>query len=443
MNNPDHILSTGTIVDDRYRVTRLIAEGGMSVVYEVEDTRLGGTMALKEMRELMADRGERELMLNQFKREAEVLSQLAHLNLPRVTDYFICNGRRYLVQELIEGKTLEEVMDEESPRKEEEVVAWALQVCDALTYLHSQGMVYRDLKPSNVIVGPGGTLKLIDFGLVRFFSMGKPKDTVIMGTPGFAAPEQYGQGETDPRSDVFSLGVLIHHLLTGHDPTSTPFLFPDARVLNPAVSEDLEQVLFKALALDPAARFQSMEEMKRVIKGERVILAESESFSYRHSEPSLREYGISMGTSLVGGALGVFFYIQNPWFPWFSLLALTYAPFWAWLLRKDYLRKKRDGKLAVVVTEAGLHYRDAVQRFFVKWDEITSMQFVRDRFAQVKKAVVETAKGKLSFVVEGDKDTPAFLDMEPLEGADRLCQVVMKQSRLRLAQPGTELFLRR
>jgi serine/threonine protein kinase len=435
------MLSCGTVLDDRYTIVRIIAEGGMSVVYEVEDGRLGGRMALKQMRELLPGSEEGEQLLGQFKREAEVLSTLGHVNLPRVIDYFIWEGKRFLVQELIEGKTLEELMEEKSPRGEDEVIAWALQICDALEYLHGQTMVYRDLKPSNCILTPQGVIKLIDFGLVRFFAMGKPKDTVIMGTPGYAAPEQYGQQETDPRSDIFSLGVLIHHLLTGHDPTKTPFMFPDARSLNPHLSEEVEQALWKAYALDPAARFQNVDEMRRVLRREQVIFGEAESFAYAGAPPSPKNYALSLLACLAGGGLGLILLVQNPMSVWFATLLLSYTPFWLWLLGSDYRQKMREGKVAIIATEQGISYKDDRKRLFLKWHDIKSLEFVKDRFSMVKKAKVDTAKGVVAFTVSAEEGR--LFESRSIANAERLCEILITQSRLKRGQPGTEMYVKR
>ncbi|MHC9543734.1 MAG: serine/threonine protein kinase [Vulcanimicrobiota bacterium] len=432
-------LAAGTVLDSRYKVNRTIAEGGMSVVYEVEDLRLGGKMALKHMRELVVSADCRDLIMRQFIREAELLSRLSHVNLPKVTDHFIWEGGRFLVEELIEGKTLEALMEEESPRDEQEVVSWALQISDALDYLHGQQIVYRDLKPSNCIVTPEGNVKLIDFGLVRIFSMGKNRDTIIMGTPGYAAPEQYGQEQTDPRSDVFSLGALIHHLLTGHDPTLSPFLFPPAREKNPSVSESVEHILEKALSIDPAARFQTVGEMRQILKGERVMMEEAERFTYGRSAPDKKQYALSACISLLGGVLGVFLLSANPVFPWYSTLAIGYSPFWIWLLGSDYRRKLKECGMVLTATSKGIHYNDGEKQFFSRWEDVKALRFRRERFTSVRKAEVTTDKGNFSFMIDGERSS-TVMDCTPMEKAERLCELIIKQARLKITQPGSEIY---
>ncbi|MDQ7821646.1 MAG: serine/threonine-protein kinase [Candidatus Eremiobacteraeota bacterium] len=436
----DQILSEGCVLDDRYKIKKVIAEGGMSIVYEVEDMRLGGSMALKQMRELVADAAQQEILIGQFKREAELLSQLCHMNLPKVTDHFVFEGRRFLVEELIEGKTLEALMEERAPRAESEVIEWASQICDALLYLHGQQIVYRDLKPSNCIVTTQGAVKLIDFGLVRFFSIGKPKDTVIMGTPGYAAPEQYGQEQTDPRSDVFSLGALLHHLLTGHDPTRTPFIFPDARDLNPAISEECEQVLVKALSIEPSRRFQRIEEMKGALRGERTIMDEAETFSYGNEPPRKLQYTLSSLASVAGCAFGVFLLPSQTIL---AMFAIAYSPFFIWLGIKEYRQKSFNATVQITANEQGLYYRDGLSRFFARWNEVKSLAFSNDRFSGRRKADVETEKGSFSFMASPEREGRSFLPPSPLQNAERLCHIIITEGRLRILQPGSEVYGRK
>lgn len=206
----EEILAAGTVLDGRYRVVRLIAEGGMSIVYEVADSRLPGRFALKHMREWVGDAAAQRAIVEQFTREAELLATMSHPNLPRVTDHFVYAERRCLVEELVDGETLEAIAERRgAPLEETEAARWAVQICDALEYLHGRGIIYRDLKPSNCMLTNEGAVKLIDFGIVRYFSLGKSRDTVIMGTPGFAAPEQYGREQTDPRAALSGEIVLL------------------------------------------------------------------------------------------------------------------------------------------------------------------------------------------------------------------------------------------
>jgi serine/threonine-protein kinase len=204
-----------------------------------------------------------------FRQEAQMLAKLSHPNLPAVSDYFSEGGKQYLVMEFVDGDTLEDRLARTSGFLDEaQVVDWATQICDVLSYLHSQQppVIFRDLKPSNIMVDRSGRVKLIDFGIARLFKPGKSGDTQVMGTPGYAAPEQYGKAQTDPRSDVYSLGVTLHRLLTKYDPADTPFNLPQTRSLNPKVSSGMAALIERATRTDATARYQSAREMQQALK---------------------------------------------------------------------------------------------------------------------------------------------------------------------------------
>jgi len=172
------------------------------------------------------------------------------------------------VMDFIEGQTLGQLLSQRTaPFTEAEVLDWAGQLCDVLSYLHAQHppVIFRDLKPDNIMLAPDRRIKLIDFGIARLFKPGQLKDTRRFGTPGFAPPEQYGQGQTDARSDVYALGVTLHHLLTKYDPSITPFALPKVRQLNPAVSARTEAAIERAIQLDPTHRLQSAAELKQAV----------------------------------------------------------------------------------------------------------------------------------------------------------------------------------
>lgn len=253
-----------TIVHGRFRVLSLIARGGMGAVYRASDLHLQGKIwALKEMSEKGLAPEERQTAIQQFQQEALMLAALRHRNLPQVIDVFEEGGKHYLVMEYIEGQTLEKILEGTGcPLPEPRVLGWAEQLCDVLAYLHAQNppIIYRDLKPANVMEeNQTKIVKLIDFGIARFHKTGKTRDTVAIGTPGYAPPEQYGKGQSDARSDVYALGVVLHQLLTGYDPSQNPFHLPPARDLNPKVSTHVEQAIARATELDMADRFPSAD----------------------------------------------------------------------------------------------------------------------------------------------------------------------------------------
>ncbi|MBP6787130.1 MAG: protein kinase [Candidatus Promineofilum sp.] len=214
-----------------YMILRLIAQGGMGAVYEIGRMSDGTHWAMKEMSETAFARGDRAKTVAQFREEADLLRALRHDNLPRVADVFETNHRHFLVMELIEGQTLNQLLDAHGgPLPERDVVDWGAQLCRVLAFLHSRNppIIYRDLKPDNIMVETaGGRVKLIDFGIARRFKGGKRSDTFMLGTRGYAAPEQFGKAESDARTDLYALGATLHHLLTHENPTSRKlFDFP-------------------------------------------------------------------------------------------------------------------------------------------------------------------------------------------------------------------------
>ncbi len=272
-------LTTGSLLSGRYRIVQLMGEGGFGAVYRANDERFQGSrdVAIKEMSDANLSPGEREQALEDFHREANLLVQLNHPNLPHVSDFFEEGGKAYLVMEFIEGKTLEEVLeDAHGPLDETLVMGWALQLCDVLHYLHGrpQPIIFRDMKPSNVMVTkePGDNrLKLIDFGIARVFKASATRDTTLLGSQGYAPLEQYGRGQSDSRSDIYALGATLYHLMTGSVPADAPsrrinpevFVMP--RQLNPRISEAHEEIILTAMEQDPADRFQSAEAMRNAI----------------------------------------------------------------------------------------------------------------------------------------------------------------------------------
>jgi serine/threonine protein kinase len=246
----------------------------MGRVYKVADRHQGGKVfAAKELQPGTLPLEKAEESLAQFRTEARILANLTHPNLPKVYDYFSqrSKGTHYIIMEYINGKTLEQMLNARHGRPLDErlVLSWALQICRAMYFLSVQKprpVVFRDLKPSNIMIARDGKVKIIDFGIARFFKEDKREDTYVYGTPGYASPEQYGSGQTDGRSDVFSLGATLHHCLTGRNPSENPLNFPDPRQLNPALSKEAAAIVNRALALDMGKRFRSALEMKQAIQ---------------------------------------------------------------------------------------------------------------------------------------------------------------------------------
>ena len=265
-------LPDGYMLQDRYRVLMLHAVGGMSTVYKAQDlrfTRVTRLCIVKEMLNTAADPQVRAMVKSNFEREANILAALNHPGIVEVYDFFSEGKRSYLVLEYVDGKTLEDLLDEaEGFLPESQVVNWAIQVCQVLSYLHShdpQPIVFRDIKPSNIMLDGHGRIRLIDFGIARNFQSGQ-KGTMI-GTEGYTPPEQY-RGSAEPRVDIYALGATMHHLLSKQDPKlEAPFSFHERPIhrTNPTVSRELTDVVNRALEYDIDKRFGSAEEMQRAL----------------------------------------------------------------------------------------------------------------------------------------------------------------------------------
>ena len=262
-----------TLLLERYQLVSRIGQGGMGAVYKATDTRLDNRpVAIKEMSKAGIPSSRVEEAETAFEREARLLGKLFHPNLPRIHDHFTENDRSYLVMDFIDGETLEDFLEKHSgsPLPIEQVLSWAEQLCDVLGYLHNHQppIIFRDLKPANVMIDDSGHLFLIDFGIARLFKPGQSHDTVALGSPGYAAPEQYGKAQSTPRSDIYSLGALLHCLLTGHDPSERPFFFRPAAEINPAVSPALEALLQRMLEMDASKRPANTLEVLQVLRNE-------------------------------------------------------------------------------------------------------------------------------------------------------------------------------
>jgi len=256
----------------QYQVKRLVGGGGMAWVYQVErlHENSNSLWALKELRPQTQDPDTQAHAKQLFTQEATILSQLNHPNLPQVIDFFEDQGRAYLVMEFIWGESLEKRIEKaRSPLMEREVLQWAVQVCDVLNYLHTRQppIIFRDLKPSNVMVNNAGVVKLVDFGIARTYKEDKLQDTIALGSENYAAPEQWGQAQTDPRSDIYGLGATMYHLLANMPPS--PAFLPSEpaplNTLNGAVSSETVQIVSKAMARERSDRYSSAQEMKTIL----------------------------------------------------------------------------------------------------------------------------------------------------------------------------------
>ncbi len=301
-------LSPGQILRERYRIIQLLGMGGFGAVYHAWDINLDRPRALKENLDISPQ------AQRQFKREAQILSDLTHPNLPKVIDHFDIPGQgQYLVMEYVEGHDLQEMLqDNGSPLPEGQVVDWISQICDALVYLHGRRppVIHRDIKPANIRIMAGNHALLVDFGIAKVYD---PSTNTTLGaravTPGFSPQEQYGMGTTDARSDIYALGATLYALLTGQRPPDsiqrnlgTPLIEPHA--LNPAISPGIEQAILRAMQALPAQRYQTAAEFKAALASASVIPAIVQTSSLAgeaSAAPTLRSAG---GPGLVHQAAG-------------------------------------------------------------------------------------------------------------------------------------------
>jgi eukaryotic-like serine/threonine-protein kinase len=262
-------LAQGRILQSRYEVLGILGLGGMSAVYQGRDKRFPNVVklcAIKEMKSHSLDPQMRTVAIQNFEREADILATLSHPAIPKVYDYFSEEARSYLVMEFIEGRDLEAIInDTPGFLPQEQVLDWAIQLCDVLAFLHEHTppIIFRDMKPSNVMLDNHGRLRLIDFGIAKNFQPGQ-KGTMI-GTEGYSPPEQY-RGVADQRTDLYALGATLHHLLTKQDPRVEPPFSFNERPINAANSDtspEFAQMIMRALEYEPDRRFASAAEMKR------------------------------------------------------------------------------------------------------------------------------------------------------------------------------------
>jgi len=269
---PSDHLQPGVILVNRYSIQSVVGVGGMGAVYCARDLHFPNVVkrvAVKEMINLARDPVIHDTIVRNFEREANILATLNHPSIPRIYDYFSQDDRSYLIIEFIEGKDLEEILTENDEFLDEvQVVNWAIELCDVISYLHDnkpEPIIFRDIKPSNIMVDIHAHILLVDFGIAKTFRTGQ-KGTMI-GTEGYSPPEQY-KGEATQQADIYALGATLHHLLTKRDPRlEPPFSFEERRIrtINPAISPELESVIYTALSYEPEKRFITTADMKNAL----------------------------------------------------------------------------------------------------------------------------------------------------------------------------------
>jgi len=259
------------LLKQRYRVVSQLGKGGFGAVYKAEDKQFGNRLlAVKEMSQSGLSPQEIIEATAAFKREAHLLASLKHPNLPSIYDYFNEAKRWYLVMDFIEGETLEEHLNKEKEGRLpwEEALQIGIQLCTVLGYLHRRQppIIFRDLKPANVMLTPEGHLYLIDFGIARHFKPGQMRDTMAFGSPGYAAPEQYGKTQTTSRADIYSLGATLYHLLTGDNPSDAPFQFAPPQLYGQSAPRGIKILIMQMVEMDESKRPESVDTIKQKLQ---------------------------------------------------------------------------------------------------------------------------------------------------------------------------------
>lgn len=256
------MLEIGSLVDGKYKILSKVGQGGMSVVYMAINEKANKTWAVKEVRkDGVLDF---EAVKQGLVAETDILKKLSHPNLPSIIDVIDTDDSFIIIMDYIQGNSLNKALKEYGAQPQEYVIEWAKQLCDVLGYLHSRKppIIYRDMKPSNIMLKPDGNVTLIDFGTAREFKEKNLADTTCLGTVGYAAPEQFGgMGQTDARTDIYCLGATLYHLVTGCNPSEPPYEMKPIREINPALSSGLERIILKCTQRNPEDRYQSAAEL--------------------------------------------------------------------------------------------------------------------------------------------------------------------------------------
>lgn len=261
------MLENGTIIDGKYKILNKIGQGGMSVVYLAMNEKANKQWAVKEVRKDVSK--DFDVIKQGLITETNLLKRLNHPNLPSIIDVIDADDTFLIVMDYIEGIPLSAQLEEQGAQPQDAVIYWALQLCDVLSYLHTREkpIIYRDMKPGNIMLKPNGEVVLIDFGIAREYKVQNVADTTCLGTQGYAAPEQFGgQGQTDERTDIYGLGATLYHLITGHNPSEPPYEMYPIRYWNENLSSGLEEIIQTCTQRNPKDRFQNCNELRYALQ---------------------------------------------------------------------------------------------------------------------------------------------------------------------------------
>ena len=294
----------GTVLDGKYEILAEVGRGGMSIVYLARDKRLNKQWAVKEIKN--DGKKSAKTLLKGLEREANILKNVDHPVLPRIVDIINQDGTIYVVMDYIEGDTIQDRLKKEGAQPQELVVEWGLQLASALDYLHNMNppVIYRDMKPSNVMIKPEGGVKLIDFGTAKEYEIENNADTTALGTRGYAAPEQFGDSKgrgiynTDARTDIYNLGATLYHIVTGKNPCEPPYEIKPIREWNPTLSSGLEKIILKCTQANPNDRYQNCTELM-------YALEHYDELDDSYRKKNKKKLGVFVATAVLTVASGI------------------------------------------------------------------------------------------------------------------------------------------
>ncbi len=301
------MLEIGSLVDGKYKILNKVGQGGMSVVYLAMNEKANKQWAVKEVRK----DGIRdfEVVKQGLVAETDILKKLNHPNLPSIIDVIDAEESFIIIMDYIQGNSLNKALEEFGAQSQDNVIAWAKQLTDVLGYLHSRtpAIIYRDMKPANIMLKPDGNVTLIDFGTAREYKEKNLADTTCLGTVGYAAPEQFGgMGQTDARTDIYCLGATLYHLVTGMNPCEPPYEIKPIREINPSLSAGLEKIILKCTQRDPDDRYQSAAELMFALEH---YIEEDEDFKKKQKK-KLTTFLVMLSLSVVFGIASIWGYVS-------------------------------------------------------------------------------------------------------------------------------------
>lgn len=299
------MLEIGSLVDGKYKILNKVGQGGMSVVYLAMNEKANKQWAVKEVRK------DGVLDFESVKQglvaETDILKKLSHPNLPSIVDVIDTSDSFIIIMDYIQGNSLNKALEEFGAQPQDLVIAWAKQLCDVLGYLHSRtpAIIYRDMKPANIMLKPDGNVTLIDFGTAREYKEKNLADTTCLGTVGYAAPEQFGgMGQTDARTDIYCLGATLYHLVTGMNPCEPPYEIKPIREINPTLSSGLERIIQKCTQRNPQDRYQSCAELMYALEH----YEEIDDIHRKKQKKKLGKFLFTSALTLVFGAVSLWGY---------------------------------------------------------------------------------------------------------------------------------------